>query len=134
MCPSSWEKMLFGRKPFIAEREENTPCPNLLPCQQDYCCCSVAKSCLTICDPVDCSIPGFPVLYYLPEFAHTHVHRVGDAIQPSHPLVPPSPPAFNLSQHQGLFQGVSSSHQVAKMLEDYWGMVIFERPQILKYL
>ena len=68
------------------------------------------------CDPMDCSTPGFPVHHQLLELAQTHVHRVGDAIQPSHPLSSPSP-TFNLSQHQGLFQGVSSSHQVAKVLE-----------------
>ena len=67
------------------------------------CYCSVTKSSLgTLCDPMDCSMPGFPVLHYLPEFAQTHVHWVGDAIQQSHPLSPPSPPALNLSQHQGL--------------------------------
>ena len=70
-----------------------------------------------LCDPMDCSTPGFPVHHQLPELAQTHVHRVGDAIQSSHPLLSPSPPAFNLSQHQGLFQWVSSSHQVAKILE-----------------
>ena len=60
------EKMLFGRKPFINKREETIPCPNLLPCQKDYCCCcSVAKSCTTICGPMDCSIPGFPVHHQL---------------------------------------------------------------------
>ena len=69
------------------------------------------------CDPMDCSTPGFPVHHQLPELAHTHVHQVSDAIQPSHPLSSPSPPAFNLSQHQCLFQWVSSSHQVAKVLE-----------------
>ena len=63
------------------------------------------------------STPGLPVHHQLPEFTQTHVHRIGDAIQPSHPLSSPSPPAFNLSQHQGLFQWVSSSHQVAKVLE-----------------
>ena len=68
------------------------------------CCCSVAKSCLTLCDPVDCSMPGFPVLHCLLELAQAHVHRVGDAIQPPRPLSSPSPPAFHLSQHQGLFQ------------------------------
>ena len=78
---------------------------------------SVAQWCLTLCDPMDCSTPGFPVHHQLPEFTQTHVHRVGDAIQPSHPLSSPSPPAFNLSQHQGLFQRVSSSHQVALVLE-----------------
>ena len=63
------------------------------------------------------STPGLPVHHQLPEFTQTHIHRVGDAIQPSHPLVSPSPPALNLSQHQGLFQGLSSSYQVAKVLE-----------------
>ena len=78
---------------------------------------SVSQSCPTLCDPMDCSIPGLPVHRQLQEFTQTHVHWVGDAIQPSHPLLSPSPPAFNLSQHQCLFQGVSSSHQVAKVLE-----------------
>ena len=64
---------------------------------------SVAQSCLTLCNPMDCSIPGFPVIRHCPEFAQTHVHWVSDAIQPSHPLSSPSPPAFNLSQHQDLF-------------------------------
>ena len=61
--------------------------------------CSVTQSCLTLCDSMDHNTPGFPVLHYLPEFAQTHVHRVGDAIQPSHPLSCPSPLALNLSQH-----------------------------------
>ena len=65
---------------------------------------SAAQSCLTLCDPMDFSTPGFPVHHQLLELAQTHVHRVSDAIQPSHPLSSPSPPAFNLSQHQGLFQ------------------------------
>jgi len=65
---------------------------------------SVTQLCLTLCDPMDCSIPGIPVLHQLPELAQTHVHWVGNAIQPSHPLLSPSPPAFNISQHQGLFQ------------------------------
>ena len=63
---------------------------------------SVAQSCLTFCNPMDCSMPSFPVHHQLLEFAQTHVHQVGDAVQPSHPLLYPSPPAFNLSQHQGL--------------------------------
>ena len=67
-------------------------------------CCSVTQSCPTLCDPMDCSIPGLPVHHQLPEFAQTHVHQVGDAIRSSHPLSSPSPPAFNLSQHQGLFR------------------------------
>ena len=65
---------------------------------------SVAQSCPTLDDPMDCSTPGLPVHHQLPEFTHTHVHRVGDAIQPSHPLSSPSPPAPNPSQHQGLFK------------------------------
>ena len=77
----------------------------------------VTQSCLTLCDPMDCSMPGLPVHHQLLEFTQTHVHCVGDAIQPSHPLSSPFPSAFNLSQHQGLFQWVSSSHQVAKILE-----------------
>ena len=71
---------------------------------------SVAQSCSTLCDLMDCSTSGFPVHHQLPELAQTHVHWVGDAILPSHPLLSPSPPAFNLSQHQGVFQWVSSSH------------------------
>ena len=78
---------------------------------------SVAQSCLTLCDLMDCRMPGLLVHRQLPEFTQTRVHWVGDGIQPSHPLSSPSPPAFNLSQHQGLSQWVSSSHQVAKVLE-----------------
>ena len=87
------------------------------------CCCSVTNSCPTLCNPVDCSTPGFPVLLCLPEFAQTHVHWVNDAIQPSHPLSPPSPPALNLSQHQGLFQWVGSSHKVVKEAT-HWNFVV----------
>ena len=78
---------------------------------------SVTQSCPTFCDPMNCSMPSLPVHHQLPEFTQTHVHRVSDAIQPSHPLLSASPPTFNCSQHQGLFQRVSSSHQVAKVLE-----------------
>ena len=78
---------------------------------------SVAQSCLALCDPMDCSMPGLPVRHQLPEFTQTHVHWVSDAIQSAHPLSSPSPPAFNLSKHWGLLQGVSSLHQVAKVLE-----------------
>ena len=80
---------------------------------------SVAQSCPTLCDSMDCSIPGFPVYHQFLEFTQTHVHWVGDAIQPSHPLLSPSSPVFKLSQHQDLFQCVSSSNQVAKLLE-FW--------------
>ena len=90
---------------------------------------SVTQLCLTLCDPMDCNTPGSPVYHQLPELAQTHVHRLCDAIQPSHPLLSPSPPAFNLSQHQGLFQGVSSLHQVAKVLEcvkkTHWDVCVF---------
>ena len=77
----------------------------------------VTQSCPSLCDPVDCSMPGFPVHHQLLELTQTHVHWISDAIQPSHPLSSPSPPAFNLSQHQGLFQQVNSLQQVAKLLE-----------------
>ena len=78
---------------------------------------SVAQSCPTCCDPMNCSTPGLPVHHQLPEFTHTHVHRVRDAIQPSHPLSAPSSPAPNPSQNQSLFQWVDSSHEVAEVLE-----------------
>ena len=78
---------------------------------------SVAQSCPTLCDPMNRSTPGLPIHHQLPEFTQTHVHCVGEAIQSSHSLLSPSPPAFSLSQHQGLFQWACSSHQVAKVLE-----------------
>ena len=78
---------------------------------------SVAQSCPTLCDPMNRSTPGLPVHHKLLEFTQTHVHRVSDAIQPSHPLSSPSPPVPNPSQHQGLSQRVNSSHEVAKVLE-----------------
>ena len=82
---------------------------------------SVAQSCLSLCDPMDCSTSGLPVHHKLPEFTQTHVHWVGDAIQPSHPLSSPSPPAFNLSQHQGLFQWAMpfGEHNL-----DWWSPII----------
>ena len=98
------------------------------------CCCWVTELCPAVCDPMDCSMPGFPVFYYLLEFAQIHVHWVSDAIQPSNPLQPPSPPVLNLSQHQGLFQRVYSLYQVAKVLElqlqhqssnEYSGLISF---------
>ena len=78
---------------------------------------AVTQSCLTLRNLMDYSMPGLPVHHQLLEFTQTHVHWVSDAIQPSHPLSSPSPPAFNLSQHQGLFKWVSCLHQVAKILE-----------------
>ena len=92
---------------------------------------SVAQSCPILCDPMDCRTPGLPVHHQLPELTKTHVHCESDANQPSHPLSSPSPSAFNLSQHQGLFKWVNSSHQVAKVLEiqhqsfQYSGLVSF---------
>ena len=97
--------------------------------------CSVQLfSCVWLCDPMDCSMPSFPVHHQLSEPTQTHVDRISDAVQPSHPLLSPSPPAFNLSQHQGLFQWVGSLHQVAKVLEfsfsispsnEYSGLISF---------
>jgi len=78
---------------------------------------SIAQSCAMLCEPIDCSTPGFPVHHQILELAQIHVHRLDDAIQPSRPLSSTSPPAFNLSQHQGLFKRVGSSHQLAKVLE-----------------
>ena len=78
---------------------------------------SVAQSCPPLCDPMNHSAPGIPVHHQFPELTQTHVHRVGDAIQPSHPLSSPPLPAPNPSKHQGLFQWVNSSHEVAKVLE-----------------
>ena len=89
-------------------------CPQSLPASESFPMSSVVSNTLR---PMDCIMPGFPVLHYLQEFVQTHIHWVSDATQPSHLLLPPSPPAFNLSQHQAVFQWVSSSHQVAKVLE-----------------
>ena len=91
---------------------------------------SIAQSCLTLCDPMNHSTPGLPVYHHLLEFTQTHIHRVGDAIQPSHPLSSPSPPAPNLSQHQSLFQWVNSSHEVAKVLPLGWFTCISEVVEI----
>ena len=100
---------------------------------------SVTQLRLTLCDPMDCSMPGLPVHHQLLELTQTHVYWTGDAIQPSHPLSSPSPPAFNLSQNQGLFQGVSSSHQVPKYWSfifsispsnEYSGMISFRRDRL----
>ena len=81
------------------------------------CCCSVTQLCPTLCDPMDCGTSGFPVFHYFLEFSQIYVHWVSDAIQWYHLLLSPSLPAFNIFQHQGLFQSVSSLHQVAKVLE-----------------
>ena len=93
---------------------------------------SVAQLCLNLCDPMNHSTPGLPVHHQLPESTQTHVHCVGDATQPSHPLLSPSP-AFNLSQHQGLFKRVSSSHQVAKVLEFQLQHQSFQHPGLISF-
>ena len=114
--PKSYRKCGFSSAPLIQLKDLQTDTLSF-SCKicNLACCCSVAGSCPTLCNPMGYSTPGFPVLYHLPEFAQTHVHWVGDAIQPSSLLLSPSPPAFNLSQHQGLFQWVSSSPQVTKV-------------------
>ena len=85
--------------------------PSILPSVSSVQFSSVTQSCPTLCDPMNRSTPGLPVHHQLPESTQTHVHWVGDAVQPSHPLLSPSPPALNLSQHQGLFKWVSSFDQ-----------------------
>ena len=97
---------------------------------------SAAQSCPTLWDPMNCSMPGLPVHHQHPEFTQTDVRWVGDAIQPSHPLLAPSPPALNLSQHQGLFKWVSSSHQVTKVWEFQlqWTVSVFnEHPGLISF-
>ena len=96
------------------------PCGHCTSEYWDYHCCSVVQSRLTLCNPMNWSMPGFPVLHYLSEFARTHVHWVDDAIQPSHPLSPASSPALNLSQHKGLFQWVSCSYETLHSKGSKW--------------
>ena len=109
LCPLQWKRRISATGPPGKAFHE------------DFCSLlqfsSVAQSCLTLCDPMNRSSPGLCVHHQLPEFTQTRVHRVSDAIQPSHPLSSPSPPAPNLSQHQSLFQWVNSSHEVAKVME-----------------
>ena len=120
MHPRTQRYVLFGRESMWGGPV--WPCWSLelymchFLCSGDNKFSSVTQSCPTLCDPMNHSTPGLPVHHQLPEFTQTHVHRVGDAIQPSHPLSSPSPPAPNPSQHQGLFQWVNSSHEVAKVL------------------
>ena len=92
-------------------------CVCLCISQWNICCCSVAQSCPTLCEPMDCSTPGLSIPHYLLKFAQVHVHRIDGAIQPSHPLTPSSPSALNLSQNQRLFQWVGCLHQMTKILE-----------------
>ena len=148
MCPSPRLAVRFGRgccsaPPSLVGADDEgtlsrTCCKS--PCDlgwDQYVCfqfSSVAQSCPTLCDPMNRSTPDLPVHHQRPEFTQTHAHQVGDAFQSSHPLLSPSLPTFNLSQHQGLFQGVRSSHQVAKVLEfhfrisasnEYSGLISF---------
>ena len=102
---------------FLTWRKRATTWAHLHPLFHSVQFSSVTQSCLTLSHPMDCNTPGLPVHHQLPEFTQTHVHWVGDAIQPSHPLLSPSPPTTDLSQNQGLFKWVSSLHQVAKVLE-----------------
>ena len=114
-CPSVIPRAYLNSCP-LSRWHHPTISSSVVPffsCLQSF---PVAQLCPTLCNPVDCSPPDLPVHHQLPEFTQTHVHWVGDAIQPSHPLSSPSPPDLSLSQHQGLFKWVSSSHQVAKVL------------------
>ena len=104
------------KKETLFLKLENILCQRSPRIEAVCCCYSVAKSCPTLCDPMNLSMPTFPVLHYLLEFAQTPVHRVSSAVQPSRHLLPPSPPALSLSQHQGLFQRVGFLNQVAKVL------------------
>ena len=94
---------------------------------------SVAQSSLTVCDPMNCSMPGLPVHHQLPEFTQTHVHWVGDAFQPSYPLSSPSSPVPNPAQHQSLFQWVNSSHEVAKVLEFQFCVQLLVTPRTIAH-
>ena len=122
-----WVAIFFSRGSFWPKDQTHVSClvgrffTTEPPCKprwyrRIYHCCLVTQLCPTLCNPVDCSMAVYPALHHLPELAQTRVHWVGDAIQPSCPLSFSSP-AFNHSQHQGLFQWISSSHQVAKLLE-----------------
>ena len=105
-------------QPMLPCQIRDSFCVPKIPCPYLYHSTSVSSvqslSCVRLCNPMNRSTPGLPVHHQLPEFTQTHVHRVGDAIQPSYPLSSPSPPAPNPSQHQGLFQWVNASHEVAK--------------------
>ena len=107
----TWVSCIAGR--FLTDWPPGKPMKGISSLQFS----SVTQLCPTLCDPMNHSMPGLPVHHQLLEFSQTFVHQVGDAIQPSHPLSSPSPPALNHSQHQGLFQWVNSSHEVAKVLE-----------------
>ena len=114
LCLLNWQAGSFPlAPPGKSDAFHIVSFPSLLPC----CSSTVAKLCLTFCNPMDCSMPGSSVLHYLPEFAQIHVHWISNPIQPSHPLPPPSTFTFSVSQHQGLSPWVCFSHQVARVLE-----------------
>ena len=115
LCISSWRTVVFGmeRTGSSGERRVSAGCWDWVTLSIS----SATQSCPTLCDPMDCNIPGLPVHHQLLEFTQTHMHQVSDDILPSHPLSSPSAPAPNPSQHQGLFQWVNSSHELAKILE-----------------
>ena len=114
-CERVWERM--DTCIFVAESLHCSPKTNTTVNWLSVKFSSVTQLCPTLCDPMNRSTPGLPVHHQLPEFNQTHVHRVNDAIQPSHPLLSPSPPAPKPSQHQGLFQWVNSSHELAKVFK-----------------
>ena len=114
---SLWLHSVFFAVPKQACFLASTFSPHLLNWFSSVQFTSVTQSCLTLCDPMNHSTPDLPVHHQLPEFTQTHVHQVSDAIQPSHPLSSPSPPALNPSQHPSLFQWVNSLHEVATLLE-----------------
>ena len=105
------------QQPNRSSKEEWVKLWNIYTIEYCCCCCSATQSCPTLWDPMNCSTPVLPVLYHLPKFAQVHVHCIGEAIQPSHPLMPSSSSALNLSQHQELYQWISCSHQMTKTME-----------------
>jgi len=116
-CLMFWLWCQFNREVHLSNSLNCTLQMDVVYCIRSDQIRSVAQLCPTLCDPINRSTPGLPVHHQLPKFTVTHVHRVSDDIQPSHPLSSPSPPAPNPSQHQSLFQWVNSSHEVAKVLE-----------------
>ena len=145
-CLSSpWSPQFFRYPQQIPQRTFKKTSISIYPKALCYLCSIIFSSVqllshVWLCDPMNCSTPGFPVHYQRPELTQTHVHWVSDTIQPSYSLSSPSLPAFNLSQHQGLFQGVSSLHQVAKVLEfqlqispsnEYSGLISFSLGRLI---
>ena len=111
----SWQEPRHGSNLNVQQSNGWRKCSTCIQWSTQF--SSVTQSFLTLCNTMNCNTPGYPVHHQLPELTQTHLHLVSDALQPSHPLSSPSPPALNLSQHQGLFQWVSSSHHVTKVLE-----------------